>query len=76
MKERRDNLNQVFQEEVSAGLSSTTARRQYLLVVVFAVAIGLWLLAWPALRGDRWFHGDIERFYFPLRYELSRHLTW
>ena len=32
-------------------------------------------MAWPALRQDRWFFGDIERFYFPLRYEFSRCLT-
>ncbi len=74
MENRLETLNPVFQEDASADPSLATSRRRYG-IVVFAVALGLALLAWPALRRDRWYFGDIERFYFPMRYELSKCLT-
>lgn len=65
MEDRLESVNQVFQEDGPSELGSSTSRRQFRLVVV-AAALGLAVLAWPAVRLDRWSFGDIERFYFPL----------
>ena len=68
-----DEVEQPGDPDGSAGSSLTTSRRQDRLVAT-AAALGLILLAWPALHQDRWFFGDIEHFWFPLRYEYSRYL--
>jgi hypothetical protein len=75
MVDRLESLNQVFPEQDSAGLNSTTARGQHRLVAL-AAALGLALLAWRPLRRDRWSFGDIEHLWFPLRYEYSRCLKF